>query len=239
MLDPVVAKRAGSFLEDVVSSCGGNLHSMHVVGSAVTSDFDPNASDINSLVVLKDMDLGFIESLAPLGRKYGARGVAAPVIMTPRYIADSLDAFPVEFLDFKLIHKTVYGEDILAGISLDKGHLRLQCEREVKVSLVGLRQGYLMSLGKRKSVMGLLSRSITSCMPVFRAIVYLHGSEPPVGRADVIQALSGKADIEPFKDALRIKIGSLKPDERALKDIFESYYRAIESLGAMINDLRV
>ncbi len=44
-----------------------NLHSFHVVGSALTSDFDQKASQVNSVIVLKEMDFAFVEFLAPLG----------------------------------------------------------------------------------------------------------------------------------------------------------------------------
>ena len=38
----------------------------------------------------------------------------------------------MEFLNFKLVHHTLYGEDLLAGLEIDKKDLRLQCERELK-----------------------------------------------------------------------------------------------------------
>ena len=67
--------------------------------------------------------------------------------MTPEYIRTSLDVFPVEFLNFKLIHATVFGEDIFESLEINRMDLRRQCERELKVKLVSLRQGYISSLG--------------------------------------------------------------------------------------------
>ena len=134
--------------------------------------------------------------LAPLGRKYGRKRVAAPLVMTPEYITGSLDAFPVEFLDFKLIHKTVYGEDLFTELVIDKPHLRLQCERELKTKLIGLRQGYISSLGKKELLTTVLVRSFTGSMALFRAILSLLDKEPPVARIEVIAMLASAARID-------------------------------------------
>src|SRR5512140_469613 len=109
---PTVAEKIGPLLHDLLAAHGKNLHSFHVVGSAVIPDYNEKLSDINSVVVLHSMDLRFITFLAPLGKKYGKKRIAAPLVMTPEYITSSLDAFPVEFLDFKLIHRTVFGDDL-------------------------------------------------------------------------------------------------------------------------------
>ena len=61
-------------LQDMLPGHESNIHSFHIVGSAVIPDYNEKLSDINSVVVLHDMDLKFIEFLAPLGGKYGKKG---------------------------------------------------------------------------------------------------------------------------------------------------------------------
>ena len=156
-------------IDELIAAHPGNLHSIHIVGSAVIPDYNENLSDINSVVVLNTMDLAFLQFLAPLGKKYGKKRIAAPLVMTPEYIRTSLDAFPVEFHDFKLIHKTVYGEDLFKSIELSRQYLRLQCEREIKVKLIGLRQGYLSSLGHREHYESVLVKTFTGSMALLRA----------------------------------------------------------------------
>jgi len=149
-LKPAAVDKIKAFLDEVMYNYGDKIHSIHITGTAITEDFDEKRSDVNSLFVIKEMDLKFLEVLAPLGKKYGKRKVAAPLIMTPEYINSSLDVFPVEFLNFKLIHATIFGEDILEGLALDRMDLRHQCERELKTKLIWLRQGYISSQGDRK-----------------------------------------------------------------------------------------
>ncbi len=240
-LTSAVPNKIAPFVQEVLAARKPEVHSIHIVGSAVTPDYHEKRSDINSVVVLNEFDLGFIEFLAPLGRKYGKKGIAAPLVMTPQYIRNSLDAFPVEFLEFKLIHRTVYGEDILAGIELSRPHLRLQCEREIKTKLIGLRQGYLSSLGKRSLLAPVLVRSFTGSLPLFRAIIHLLGKKPPVARPDVLTVLGAAAGFGTtvFEQLLHLKAGRIKPSEQELRSLFETYYTALESLGKIVDELRV
>ena len=126
-----IAGRYKPFLEVLLGDHLDKLHSICIVGSALTRDYDPKISDINSVIVLHEMDLKFLELLAPLGKKYGKKGVAAPLFMTPIYIDKSRDVFPIEFLNIKLLHHTVFGEDIFKDLTIDKSDLRHQCEREL------------------------------------------------------------------------------------------------------------
>jgi len=237
---PAVAQKITPMIEDLLREHAENVHSIHIVGSAVIADYDAKLSDVNSLVLLRDMDLGFLEFLAPLGKKYGNKHVAAPLVMTPEYIQQSLDSFPVEFLDFKLIHKTVYGEDILQGLHIARHDLRVQCEREIKSKLINLRQGYLSSLGKKDPLAQTLVRSITGSMALFRAIITLLGKEPLLSRAEVITMLASASipDSEIFTSLLRLKTGHIKPSEQELHGLFKRYYHALDAAGKIINDLQ-
>ena len=236
---PAVAAKIRPMIDEIIAAHTRNLHSIHIVGSAVIPDYNEKLSDINSVVVLHAMDLEFIKFLAPLGGKYGRKKIAAPLVMTPEYIRTSLDTFPVEFLDFKLIHKTVYGEDLFRNIEVSRQYLRIQCEREIKVKLIGLRQGYLSSLGRKEQYAAMLARSFTGSMVLLRAVITLLGKEPPVPRLDVITMFSSSTGIGAavFEKLLMLKAGSFKPPEHELQTLFEQYYQALEAIGKIIDDL--
>ncbi len=238
-LVPAVAGKIGPMLDDILGEHASNIHSIHITGSAVISDYHEKFSDINSVVVLHDMDLKFITFLAPLGKKYGKKKIAAPLVMTPEYVLDSLDAFPVEFLDFKLIHKTVYGPDLFMTLEIAAAPLRLQAEREIKTKLIHLRQGYISSLGKKEHFSSVLVRSFTGSMALFRAIIKLLGKEPPVARAEVIAVLGSACGIDTavFTDLLLLKAGRIKPGGQELYSLFERYYNALEATGKIIDEL--
>ncbi len=240
-LNPSVAAKISPMVEELLGEHGSNLHSFHIVGSAVIPDYNEKLSDINSVAVLHNMDLKFLAFLAPLGRRYGKKHIAAPLVMTPEYIHRSLDVFPIEFLDFRLIHRTIYGSDILKDLQIDKPHLRLQCEREIKTKLVSLRQGYISSLGKREHLDSTLVRSITGSMAFFRAVITLLGKEPPVSRSAVISEFGAATGIDTavFSEMLALKARSFKPSERELHILFERYYATLESTEKIVDGLHI
>ena len=59
------------FLDEMIrTSPSGALHSVYVVGSVLTPDFDPDHSDINSIVVVDDITLDLLDFFVVLGHTY-------------------------------------------------------------------------------------------------------------------------------------------------------------------------
>ena len=238
-LPSMAANKIRPFFEEVMQCCPEKVHSVYVTGSAVTPDFRESTSDVNSLIVLNDLHFEFFKFLAPLGKKFKSKGIAAPLVMTPSYIQDSLDVFPMEFLELRLIHKTALGPDIVQNLEIDPVLLRLQCEREIKTRLIGLWNGYISSTGETDMIAQLLYRSIKGCMPLFRSIVFLLGKQPPIKKMDVIGAISDNTGID--KDvlikALLLKESPIKNREELLS-LFERYYGNLETVAGMVNALQ-
>lgn len=234
-----VRKRYNPFKDEVLSGNEENIHSIHITGSALTTDYDPKMSDINSVIVLNAMDLLFLKHLAPLGKKYGKKGISAPLIMTPVYIENSLDVFPLEFLNIKLLHHTVYGEDAFSNLNIERSDLRQQCEREIKTKLIGLRQGYLSSMGEPKPLTERFVRSISGYIPLFRGIIRLLGKEPPLLNVDVLSVLqeASGVDLKVFRLVLEEKKQRTRLAKEHLNILFEASYRTTETLGELVNDL--
>lgn len=239
-LKPVAAKNIKPFLDEILDKYGNGIHSIYITGTAITDDFNEKTSDVNSVIIIKKMDLKFLELIASLGKKYSKQRVAAPLIMTPEYIKTSLDVFPIEFLNFKLIHATIFGEDILDNLQIKIIDLRQQCERELKVKLISLVQGYISSLGDRKILAEGLAKSITGYIPLFRGIVFLFGKEPPVRQQAVIKSLSESAHIntEVFARIMLIKHEKIKLSIQELNTIFEDYYALTQKLGDIVDEIK-
>ncbi|MEW6670180.1 MAG: hypothetical protein AB1427_00670 [Thermodesulfobacteriota bacterium] len=225
------------FLNEVTDAYRQPLHSVYITGSALTADFDPGFSDINSVFVLKQMDLNFLSILAPLGKKYGKKRVAAPLIMTPAYIKSSLDVFPIEFLNLKQLHQTVFGEDLFGDIEVKRAELRYQCERELKVKLIGLRQAYIRSAGDTRALSENMIASIPAYVPLFRAIIFLLGKEPPAANNDVVDMLHeiSNIDMGPFRTVLKHKKAKNRLSLQSLDALFRDCYNATEKLGDRID----
>lgn len=238
ILDQRVRERFDPFMEALLSNAMENIQSIHITGSALTDDFDPKRSDINSVLVMNKMDLSQIERLAPLGKKYGKKGIASPLIMTPVHIQSSLDVFPVEFLTIRRLHLCVFGKDIFKDIEIRLSDLRSQCERELKVKLIGLRQAYISAAGDRKQIAEIFMRTYSGYIPLFAAILMLLGHEPPIVRDDVLRDLERTTGIpmEVFRQVSRGKKEGFNLPIEQLNRIFEHYCVALEKLGELADE---
>jgi hypothetical protein len=238
-LKPFVRERLEPFFVEVLRDYD-NIDSIQVVGSAVTEDFVEGVSDINSVIVLKEMDLAFLDRLAPLGKKYRKKSISAPLIMTPEYIDRSLDVFALEFLNFRLIHCTVYGDDIFRDLEIERHDLRIQCEREIKSKLIWLRQSYISSMGESKLLLENITNSISGFIPLFRGIIFLMNEEPPLESHNIVKILGSISHFQTdiFEKVYNIKHKKYKPLKSEITGIFQEYYRASEKVGRVINDLQ-
>jgi hypothetical protein len=235
-LDPQIRGVVESFVQDICASFPEGIASFAVTGSCITGDYVQGKSDINSVLVLKDMATSFLDKLASMGRRYGKKRLRAPLIMTPEYIDRSHDVFPIEFLDIKLIHKTVIGTDFFTDLPINRSLLRLQCERDLKSKLILLHQGYISCSGGGRGLRDLLIEAYPGFFPLFRAmlsIVQVTGS-PPILKADVLSGMESGFGIslDPLREirAMALKRG-FGHDWSVAREIFNEVYKITHDLS--------
>lgn len=166
-------------VERLQAGLGDNLQSVTVVGSSLTEDYQPATSDINTVVVVERHDMPALNAVAALARPMSRQRISPPLLMTPTYVERSRDVFGVELLDFQLTHETILGADPFAALHIEKGDVRLQCERELKATLVRLRQGYITAAGDKAMVQDILVATGKGLAPLARAMLWLKGVERP------------------------------------------------------------
>ncbi len=230
------------FVQDILARIGENIESIAVTGSALTGDFDPKRSDINSVIVLKKMDLNVLDLLIDLGKKHKRDRFRSPLIMTEDYIHKSLDVFPIEFLDIKLLHETVYGKDIFSGISIDRAKLRLQCERDLKARLINLRQGYVSSMGVKSILAKLILDSFPGFFPIFRAMIEVIQETPSLKKDHVLNDIEKNFSVsmEVFR-RIHLARHEKKPKMGAdlIHTLFNDVYTTTEKLSEAIDAIHL
>jgi len=161
--------------------------------------------------------------------------------MTPRYVNESLDVFPIEFLNLHHIHRTVYGEDLFAEVPVERRDLRLQCERDLKAKLIGLRQGYLAAAGNARILNKNFSMAISGYMPLFRAIIYLKSDEFPIPPEEAISRLGKVTGVDTgvYRGVFEKKLEHARLPIADLNRLFKDYYIATESLERVVSEIQV
>ncbi len=240
-ISPHIQKIAEPFFLDILSQHKDDIISLYIIGSAVTGDFHTVHSDINTLIVVKDVQIPFIDFLATLGKRYGKRKLRAPFIMTCNYINRSLEVFPLEFLEMKQIHQLVYGENVLKDIKIEKADVRIQCERELKGKIQHLCQGYIKSMGNRTLLTNLLINSISGYFPIYRGILFLYDQKIPRERRDVIYAMQEccNVDLNIFAKLLELRTKNVYPPRETLNEIFQDLYRVLEAITKKVDEYEI
>ncbi len=239
-LSPSLVEKISPFFHEILQNSGTAIHSIYLVGAVLTEDYREPTTKIDSVIVLKKMDLAFLDILAPLGGKYGKQGFAAPLIMDPGYIRSSLDVFPLEFLNFQLAHQALYGEDLFAGLRLDRQALRIQCERELKGKLIWLHRIYVSSTGDKKVLAADIVRHFSGYLPIFRGILHLLGQAPPLGFKPVLDLLFELTGTETgvFEEIYVSKHQpGARPSEEETSRWFAEFYRGTEKLAEVVDGI--
>jgi len=230
-----------SFAEKLEDRLGSNLQSITVVGSSLTADFKSGQSDINTIIVLGRQTPEALDALAGMAKSMSKKKLSAPVLMTPGYIERSSDVFGIEFLDFQLNHQTILGDDPFEKLSFSKKDVRLQCERELKATLIRLRQGYIAAAANPKLVRDILISAAKGLTPLARAMLWLKDIDRPLETDSTLRKAGSElsVDMEPVMEAGKWRRQKIRLSQEQMRTTFESVYETIDKLAVMIDKLEV
>ncbi|MCK4307590.1 hypothetical protein KAW50_05120 [candidate division WOR-3 bacterium] len=228
-----VKKLIEPYAKNLIELLSDNLCSIAVFGSATGEDFIPKKSNVNLLVVLKEVELTHLKKCFKLVAQGRKKGIVAPLFLTRRHMETSSDVFPVEFLDMRDSHQVIYGEPVFEGLDIGTENLRLECEEQLKGKLIRLRQVYLEVGANPKAISAVAVESLTSLIPVFRGMLKLVGEEPPRVKRKVIDATSKRFGIEEWtlQKVIDMKAGKAKLEKKDIEDFYGRYIKEIEKLA--------
>ncbi|MCX5702586.1 MAG: hypothetical protein NTW64_06420 [Candidatus Omnitrophica bacterium] len=212
------------------------LLSLILYGSAVSGEFVDKHSNLNLLAVLKNTDLEVIKKSSKLIHKFK---IVNTLFLTEDYVANSIDIFPIEFLDMQENYFVLYGKDVLKDIQVDIRNLRFQCEHELKAKLLKLRQAYLLLNNNMPALRSLLFMSFTSVVHILRNVLRIKGRKPPYLKGEVLKELASefKIDIHVWEKILSAKNIKIKLIGREIEQLFISFVRDLESIVTIVDKL--
>ena len=167
-----------------------------------------------------------------------AKGQPAPRLFTPSIVAESADVFPIEILDLKNSRVILHGEDFFHQAPVDRSYLRVQCERELRVKLMRLREAYIECHDRPKDLQALLAGSYTTFTALFRGCLYLLGGKTPMRNSEVAEAFCRQAGLDPapFVSVDWVKRGLVPAED--LKTLYGMYQeqlaRAVDRVDAFV-----
>jgi hypothetical protein len=237
---PEVLDAVRRWLAPVQQAMGEDFLAAYVTGGALREGFDSVRGHVNVLVIATAIPRESLDRLAGAIPR-GTRLAIEPLFVTRDQLRSSLDVFPIEWLDVLERHLHLAGTDVLGGLEVPRGNLRLQLEQELRGKHLRLRQEYLAAHEHPDRLRKTLAHMSSGFHALFRTLLRLEGETVPVEPERVIERVAALHGLEP-KPLLGVHLLRAGAGPRGADDVRELYRRflgEIERLVAAIDGLRV
>jgi hypothetical protein len=227
------------FVQDLQNLYAEDLLTVFLYGSAAASEYVPGRSDINVAIVLRTLTPAFLRRTAGHLRRWHRQGFATPLFFDPETLRDSLDVFPIEFLDMQERHRTLWGPDLFAGLSVGRGNLRLQCEQELRGKLMKLRQSYVECAHAPDDLERVLMAAVSSITVLARTLLRLDEGDPNGGAEAVLERTQGRfgAPTVGLRKAYQLKRGDIRLAGSGLEALYHGVLEEVEGLVRVVDGL--
>jgi hypothetical protein len=137
---------------------GDSLRAVALTGEAAGASYRAGRSPLEIAVLLEQVTADALRKVRPRLRGWARRRVAAPLVFDLRWLADSRDVFPIEFLELRAHHVPLHGDvDPFANLPVSEEHLRLEVEKQLRGKLLHLWEAYLETRGSSRRLRSLLA----------------------------------------------------------------------------------
>jgi predicted nucleotidyltransferase len=220
---------------------GDDLQSVVLYGSAAGGEHIPKRSDYNVLVIARSLSAAKLRAAAAVGAAWAESGSPPPMTLTLEEWRASSDIFAMEYADILERHKVLYGEAPFGGVTVSRGDLRLQVEREAMGKLLQFRQGVLAAGNDGRRQIALLEASLSTVMVVFRGASRVAGDDPPSDNEALVASIAAKAGFEasPFTRVVRHVRGGEKLNARDVAPLIDGYLDGLQQLVSYVDRLTV
>ncbi|MCX8103415.1 MAG: hypothetical protein N3E42_03100 [Candidatus Bipolaricaulota bacterium] len=238
-LDTKTEQTIEKFAHEIQTLYGDDLVSLILYGSAAGTDFVPDRSDLNFLVVLKRVTPDALRKAMPLVRAWHREKIATPLFVDPEFLRSSLDVFPIEFLDMQEQHRLLAGRDILLELQISPKNLHVQCEEELKGKLLNLRRAYVETGGRVAALEELMVSSLKSFLVITRHLLRLKGLQPAREFLEILVQAEETFGIslEAIRDVHSLRLGMIRLEKSDAQALFDRYVADVEQLAACADAL--
>ena len=228
-----------AYVSDWRGVYGQELEAVVLYGSAARGEYVAGKSDLNFLIVLGPTAIHSMRQAVPLTEKWRRYRVAVPTVITRRYIQESLDTFPIEFLNLKRHHRTIYGLELLKDLEIPRDHLRLQVERELKSKLLHLREHLLESGYAREELRRVFRSTLTPLMNLFNALLFLKNEPLPDKQREVFDRITQLAalDSQCFAEVFRAVESEVRLYRGEFWELADRYLAQLEKVTQLVDKM--
>lgn len=228
------------FVAQINQQWTSELGGLILFGSAVRGDFIVGRSNINVLLIVRDLSVEILKRTGTLHQEWGKHQIVAPLLMTEDDLARSPHLFPLEYLQMSESHVLLSGQDPFGETQVNTARLSWQCEHELMANLLRVRQRFIEGEGRIEAIQALLMLSITSVMPSIRGLLYCLGQPSIEKDLPLLETLPNILQFDPtiFLDILKIKRGLSSPGSMGWLKVYERYLQSLEGFMTRVQEIR-
>ena len=230
-------KLIDDFVQRLKTFGADNLKAVILYGSAASYEFHEKHSNLNILCIVGHADAASLEALHAPVEWWAGKGQAAPLVFTLEDLQRSADVFAIELLDMKSQHRMLFGEDLLAGITVPLRFHKNQVERELRTNWLRLRQALLAAPKKRKVQLDIMVASVSSFAALFRHALIALGEKPAADKRDAVARaakLTG-TDGGAFQTILDYREGKRVQKEIDTEQTLLGYFNLVEAVTEYVD----
>lgn len=154
-------------------------------------------NDQGLCIILESDSTAFVKQCNGIIKPILKASLPVPYVFTRSYIEQSLDSYPLEFLNMKLNYNSLYEkEDFLKSLVIEKTDLRLQLERDTKGRFVNIQRHLLANYNKLlPRLYQLLRMSMVSLKPVFAGVLYYVDKPVPLSLTAILNEMESSLSL--------------------------------------------
>ncbi|MBW6516357.1 MAG: hypothetical protein K0B81_07070 [Candidatus Cloacimonetes bacterium] len=196
----------------------------------------------NLIVVLKDDSIKNIVKAHSVVKELTKMGMEPPLVVSEDYIANSLDSFPLEFLNIKTDYQNVIvKKEVLEGLQFEKSYIRLEMERELKSKILLIKMAILDNYGKPKVMRNLIKVSVHSIEPILKGLLFLLDVPIPLNHKELIDKADEVTDfpIDSLLTAVDFTLGRTAIKKEDFTGFFDTFTKQLQVLSDFIEQLKI
>jgi hypothetical protein len=228
----LIDTKLDEFVQRLKAAAADNLKAVILYGSAATEEFHAKHSDLNILCLVEQADAAHLEALHGAVEWWVRHDQRPPLVFTLEELRRSSDIFTIELLDMKSRHRILYGENVLAGISVPLHNHSIQVERELRTDWLRLRQAILGAPKKSKAYLELMVSSFSAFAALFRHALIALGEAPSETKREAIDRIAQFAGADPagFHAILGVREGKVKERDLDAEKTLNQYFAFVEAV---------
>lgn len=224
--------KLAEFVRRLKKELGDDLKAVVLYGSALTGEFLPKQSDLNTLCIVERSGYAELARLHDAVRWWTrqGRGHPAPLVFTFEELRRAADVFAIELVDIKLQHRMLFGADFFEQFEVPLRLHALQLEREFRVNWIRLREAILAAPPRRSTRLAIMVSSVSSFCTLFRHALWSLSGQMPAHKREAVDGIAALTGGNPagFRTILDLREGKIKPRRIDMEETLRTYLELVE-----------